>query len=72
MTQAPSYILDEKERLRLRKLVEVRGVSGTARLLGLSRGVVSAAAGGISIRRGSIELVREALASYRRNVTEAE
>jgi hypothetical protein len=36
-------------------------------MLGLSRGVVASAAGGIGIRRGSLELVREALNTYRKN-----
>src|SRR5690349_1344550 len=65
MGQAPFEKLDEKERADLRRLVAERGVAGAARLLGISRGVVASAAGGINLRRGSVALVREALGAQR-------
>lgn len=56
--------LDDGEREALRKLVDEHGVAGVARMLGLSRSVVTAAAGGIGVRQGSVELVRKALAAH--------
>lgn len=67
MTHAP-FLLNEEERKVLRRLVQQRGVAGAARMLGVSRGVVASAAGGIGVRRGSLELVREALAARREEV----
>lgn len=55
--------LSDGDREHLRRLVEEHGVAGAARLLGLSRSVVASAAGGLGVRRGSLELVKDALAT---------
>ena len=60
-----TYVLEDKDRAVLQRLVLLHGVAGVARMLGISRGVIVAVAGGIGVRRGSIELVREALAARR-------
>lgn len=59
------HVLDDSAREQLRQLVEDHGLSGVAKLLDVSRGVVSSAAAGIAIRKGSIEQVRAALAAKR-------
>lgn len=70
MTDAPSgivknasglYLLDDESTVRLRKIVSEQGLAAVARALKVSRGVVSAAAGGIGVRRGSLEMLRDAL-----------
>jgi len=67
ITPAPGLqLLEDAERETLRRLVEDEGLAQVARTLNLSRGVVSAAVAGIGVRRGSIELVRDALAARAR------
>lgn len=61
---SPNTLADE-DREYLRVLVQKDGLHATAKNLGLSRGVISSAIGGISVRRGSIEMVRDALAQHR-------
>jgi hypothetical protein len=63
---APKLLLDEVDREYLRALVSKEGLNAAARMLGMSRGVVSSAVGGIEVRRGSIEMLREAIATSRR------
>lgn len=65
MRHATRYLLDDEEQKVLKSLVEELGVQGAARKLDLTRGVVTAAAGGIGVLRGSLELVRTALAKHR-------
>jgi len=67
MPHPPPHRLAKSDRDRLCRIVEQLGVSGAARLLGVSRSVVAAAAGGIGVRRGSLELVRGALESQRQS-----
>jgi hypothetical protein len=55
------HTLDADEQKQLKRLVEKHGLAGAARLLDVSRGVVASAAGGLGVRRGSIELLRNAL-----------
>jgi hypothetical protein len=60
------HTLDNEDRKYLRAIVEKHGLEGAARLLNISRGVVSSAVGAIGVRRGSIELIRDALAAHKR------
>lgn len=70
MQQVPGlHVLTDKERQQLRKLVDSQGLAAAARTLGLSRGVVASSAGGIGVRRGSLELIREALAAQHNGVS---
>jgi hypothetical protein len=55
--------LSDEERETLRQLVSIEGLSGAARRLKIDRSVISSAIGGIAVRRGSIALLREALAT---------
>jgi len=61
-TQPGLHLLAEADREHLRRLVTEHGLAATARLLGVSRGVVSSAVAEIGVRRGSYELLRDALA----------
>lgn len=54
-------MLEDAEREHLQRLVKAHGLAATARLLDISRGVIASLVGGIGVRRGSVELVREAL-----------
>ena len=56
-----SSVLDDAEREQIRGIVARLGLAGAARELGLSRSVISSVAAGIIVRRGSLELVRDAL-----------
>lgn len=58
-------ILEDRDRKHLRRLVDKHGLAGTTRMLKISRGVVVAAVAGLGVRRGSLELVRDALAANR-------
>jgi hypothetical protein len=58
-------VLEDSDRKHLRRLVDKHGLAETTRLLKISRGVVMAAVAGIGVRRGSLELVRDALAAQR-------
>lgn len=55
------FLLDDATRGRLHALVTAHGLAGAARVLGLSRGVVSAALAGTGLRKGSVELLSDAL-----------
>lgn len=55
------YLLEDAERDRLRSLVEKHGLAEVVRRLGVSRGAVSSAVGGIGVRRGSVEMIVAAL-----------
>ena len=59
---ACSMALGAEERNRLCKLIDELGERETLARLGLNRHVVARAAGGLSIRRGSLALLRDALA----------
>lgn len=61
------HLLDDVDREDLRRIVDESGLYGAAKLLNLSRGVVSSAVGGIGVRKGSVELVRAALAAWRQS-----
>lgn len=58
-------LLNDSDRKHLRHLIATHGLTATARMLNVSRGVVSSAVAGITVRRGSIELIRDALESKR-------
>lgn len=58
------HCLDDKEQRRLRRIIDKHTLAGASRLLNLTRPVLAAAAAGCGIRRGSINLVREAMNSY--------
>lgn len=67
MNPAPApNLLDEDDREYLKALVSEQGLNAIARALSISRGVVSSALAGIEVRRGSIEMLREALTTYRK------
>lgn len=53
------------DRADLRRLVDLYGVSKTAELLGVSRTTIASAVAGIAVRRGSVLLLRDALAARR-------
>ena len=59
--QAGLHFLDSSNQTRLQRLVAAQGLNATAKALGISRGVVSAALGGTGVRRGSLELLVQAL-----------
>ncbi len=63
--QPVANALNSEDRNYLRCIVEKEGLNATAIKLAISRGVISSAVAGIPIRRGSIELLREALGKYR-------
>ena len=63
--QSGLHFLEEEDREHLRKIVEENGLSKAARLLNISRGVISSTCGGIGVRRGSLEMLREALLKHR-------
>jgi hypothetical protein len=60
------HLLDTADREYLVRLVQADGLSATARQLGVGRGIVAAAVGGIQVRRGSIEMLRNAIRTRRR------
>lgn len=67
MSQAANsglHLLDDSDLEKLRKIIAKHGLAAAARIIDISRGVVSSASAGIGIRRGSIELIREALGKY--------
>lgn len=65
MGQTTSDKISAADRAQLRTLIEAAGVAGAARQLGVSRGVVLAAAGNSPIRRGSVALLQVALEAQR-------
>ncbi len=58
--------LSAADRTFLRKLIEKHELAATARLLGISRGVIASAVGGLPMRRGSLSLLRAALVTERK------
>jgi len=59
------HLLDADEREHLRKLVDAHGLNTVVNLLEVSRGVISSALAGVGVRRGSLALLRSALAAQR-------
>lgn len=53
-------------------MVDSRGLSGAARFLNISRSIIQSGMAGIGIRRGSIELLREALSTQRKAALQGE
>jgi hypothetical protein len=71
VSPAPSFglhRLEPEDRRLLCKLVDQKGVAGAARQLDVSRSVVVQAAGNFGVRKGSLEMLREALAKHREAV----
>ena len=66
MAQAPvdekAFVLSAEERDHLRSIVDEAGLATAVKDLGLSRSVISSALAGLDVRRGSLELIRDALA----------
>ncbi|MES2179832.1 MAG: hypothetical protein V4550_18370 [Gemmatimonadota bacterium] len=54
-------VLTAEERDYLRSIVDEIGLPAATRELGLSRSVVTSALAGLDVRRGSLELIRDAL-----------
>lgn len=59
-------VLDDTDREYLRALVAEIGVPATMRALRITRGVIMASIAGIDARRGSIEILRQAIELHRK------
>lgn len=62
---AAPEVLDEADRDYLRGLVNKLGVPATMRALEVTRGVLQSAIAGLTVRRGSLLLIRDAIQRHR-------
>lgn len=61
-----SNLLEDAEREELKRIVDQMGLNAAAAKLSVSRGVLSSVIAGISVRKGSLEMVRESLVRFRK------
>lgn len=61
-----SHLLEDAEREELKSIVERLGLNATATKLSISRGVITSAIAGVSVRKGSLEMLRAQLVKFRK------
>jgi len=66
---ATPEVLDETDREYLRGLVNQLGMPATMRALAITRGVLQSAIAGLTVRRGSLLLIRSAIEHHRNGGT---